>query len=164
VVARGRALGATWQADEIDRLVLPRSALIDRMAGLLGGRAAEELVFGEPGSGAADDLRRVGEIARRMVCELGMGEGLSPLDYPDGAAFHGRSEELDRAIEAEVGRLVDEAHAKALAVLTASREALESGAQALLERETLSAAELDAIAGPPLPLPVALAVVREAGR
>ena len=162
VVSRGRSLGATWNSELLDRLILPRSALVDQMAALLGGRAAEEIVFGEPGSGAADDLKRVGEIARRMVCELGMGESLSPIDYPDGNGTGGRpvapqSEAMARAIEAEVSKLVDEAHRRARAVLLASRDGLERAAKALIEQETLSAVDLARLA--PVPAAVALSVV-----
>src|SRR5207244_1968064 len=103
-----------------------------------------------------------GDLARRMVCELGMGQGLSPIDYPDGKGTDGRaaqpqSESMARAIEAEVSKLVDEAHRRARAVLLASRDGLDRAAKALMERETLSAAELSRLA--PLPSAVALSVV-----
>jgi cell division protease FtsH len=147
IVARGRALGATWNTDDAARVVHPRSVLIDQMAALLGGRAAEVLVFGEPGSGAADDLERVSQIARQMVCELGMSETLGQLAYREGAGPDGRSrrysEEAAATIDAEVRQLVDTAYARATAVLTASTAALDRAARALLEQETLSAEELD---------------------
>jgi cell division protease FtsH len=146
IVSRGRALGATWNLDEGTRVVHPKSVLIDQMAGLLGGRAAEELVFGEPGSGAADDLERVGQIARQMVCEFGMSEALGHLAYSQGSG-DGRSrrysEEAAATIDTEIRRLVDTAYGRANAVLAASTGALERAAQALLARETLSAEELD---------------------
>jgi len=152
IVARGDALGATFHLEGIDRLIFGRSVLIEQMAGLLGGRAAEELVFGEPGSGAADDLARVTDVARRMVCELGMSEALGPLAYNDGFGLDGRgrgySEEAARTIDAEIRRLVDEAHRLARSVLASSRSALDDAASALLQRETLTAAELDELAGP----------------
>jgi cell division protease FtsH len=145
IVARGRALGATWNLDEANRVVRPKSVLIDQMAGLLGGRAAEELVFGEPGSGAADDLERVGQIARQMVCEFGMSEALGQLAYGQGADGPPRrySEEAAATIDTEIRRLVDIAYGRAQAVLAASTTALDRAARALLERETLSAEELD---------------------
>ena len=149
IVSRGLALGASWSMDQTERLVYPKSVLLEKMAGLLGGRAAEELVFGEPGSGAADDLRRVGEIARRMVSELGMSEALGPIGYGNGEGKGGRSagysEDAARTIDAEVRRLVDEAHGLARSVLTSRRDALENAAQLLIERETLSAEELQQI-------------------
>ena len=155
IVSRGRSLGATRHVEEIERAIHSRSALIDQMAATLGGRAAEELVFGEPGSGAADDLRRVAELARMMVCELGMGTALGQLSYSNdagGGGLQGRySEDVVRAIDQEVRSLVDEAYVRARAVLSASRPALDRAADALLEKETLTAEELDVIAGPPPP-------------
>jgi len=149
IVARGRALGATWHTEPSDRLVHSRSALVDEMAIALGGRVAEELVFGEPGSGAADDLARVSAIARQMVLELGMSEALGTLAYPDGVedggAWSRYSEGTAVTIDSEVRRLVGEAHARAHEVLRTSRAALDRVAAALLERETLSAAELEEI-------------------
>ncbi len=116
------------------------------MAGLLGGRVAEELVFGEPASGAADDLLRVTEIARQMVCQLGMSDAVGPLVYGNGAAATGSpgySEKAVRTIDAEVRRLVDDAQALARSVLVSSRPALDRGARLLLEQETLSAGDLE---------------------
>ncbi len=145
IVARGSAMGATWHLDRGEQTVHARSELLDQLAALLGGRAAEELVFGEPASGAADDLRRVDETARRMVCEWGMGEGLGPRSYAD-ATGHPPAEAVSTRIDAEVGKLIDEAYRRASAVLGASRAALERGAKALLARETLTSAQLDEIA------------------
>jgi len=151
IVGRGRSLGAAWNQAQEERVVFPRSALVDRMAGLLGGRVAEQLVFGEPGSGAADDLQRVTDIARWMVCELGMSDTLGPLTYSDGPAGGGRrhSEEAARVIDSEVRRLVTEASERAQRVLTASRTSLNKVAEVLMDRETLSAAEIDALIAPP---------------
>ena len=155
IVARGRTLGSTWHLDQPERAVQPRSVLIGQMAALLGGRAAEDLVFGEPSSGGADDFERVTAIAYRMVCELGMSDVLGPRNYGTAGAARngpdGYSEEATRAIEAEVGRLVDDAYAKARAVIEAARPMLDRAAQALLERETLSSDELDAVLEPPGP-------------
>ena len=152
LVARGHALGVAWQTGEASRAVHPKSALVDRMATLLGGRAAEELVFGEPASGAADDLRRVSDMARQMVCEFGMSESLGQLTYNGDAAVDSHSGRVADSIDAEVRALVDEAYARAKAVLGEARRVLDEAAQALLERETLSAAELEEITGP-LPAP-----------
>ncbi|HET7486426.1 MAG TPA: AAA family ATPase [Acidimicrobiales bacterium] len=141
IVARGQALGATWRLDTDERAVHPRSALLDQLAGLLGGRAAERLVFGEPASGAADDLRRVAAMARQMVCDFAMSDTLGPVAY-NGATG-------GEAVDAAVRELIDEAFRRASAVLAASRPALDAVAAALLDRESLTAAELDRIAGPP---------------
>jgi cell division protease FtsH len=127
-----------------------RPELIDRMAILLGGRVAEQMVFGEPGSGAGDDLARVGSIARLMVRELGMSDALGALSYGDGTEGNGAStrysDETARLIDAETRRLVQEAEQRATALLGAEREALDRVAEALVERETLTARELDRIA------------------
>ncbi|MEJ7765847.1 MAG: AAA family ATPase, partial [Acidimicrobiales bacterium] len=145
IVARGMALGATWHLDDAEPLIHSRSALIDQMAGLLGGRAAEELIFGEPGSGAADDLARVSEIARRMVCELGMSDAVGPQVFSTGGAGGpgpAASDEAARTIDAEIRRLIGEAQALATAVLASKRDVLDRAVEVLLERETLTAAEL----------------------
>ncbi|HET7487134.1 MAG TPA: AAA family ATPase [Acidimicrobiales bacterium] len=145
IVARGQSLGSTWQVDAGDRLVLTRSVLTDRMAVLLGGRAAERLVFGEPGSGAADDLRRVAAIARQMVCEYAMTDALGAVAYPDATPT--------AAVDAEVRSLVDQALRRATAVLEERRPALDRVASALLERESLEGAELEYLVDGPAPAP-----------
>ena len=147
IVARGHSLGATWGQDQGDRVVYPRSVLVDRMAGLLGGRAAEELVFGEPGSGAADDLKRVATMAREMVCDYAMSDALGPVAYPNGSGDGQGDSPAARTIDTEVRRLIDEAYGRAREVLLASRDVMDRAAQALLRKETLTAEELDEIAG-----------------
>ncbi|MGH9179145.1 MAG: hypothetical protein ACRD0N_11425, partial [Acidimicrobiales bacterium] len=115
-------------------------------------RAAEDLVLGDPLSGVGSDLRKVADLARSMVCELGMSEGVG-LVPPAGAPT---SNEAVRTIEAEVRRMVDDAYARARRVLVAWRSALDAVAGALLEHETLSADDLQRIAGsPPVLGPVA---------
>jgi len=153
IVARGHTLGAAWHHDEEDRLIHSRTELLDRMAGLLGGRAAEEIVFGEPGTGSADDLVQVGELARQMVCQLGMSPTLGPLTYPAGGTDGnghraGYSEQAAAQIDTDVRRLVDDAYNRATAVLTASRTTLDRTAQALLQHETLTAQDLAALTAP----------------
>jgi len=123
------------------------SVLLDEMADLLGGRAAEELVFGDRSAGSAGDLQRVGEIAHKLVCDLGMSDALGPLPY--GSA-DGRipSEEEARLIHREARRLADNAYQRARAVLVASRDSLDGVGMALLERETVTAVEFEALLGP----------------
>lgn len=166
IIPRGKALGATWNASEADRLVHSRSVLIEQMAGILGGRAAEEIVFGEPSSGAADDLARVRSIARQMVCELGMSEALGQLSYTDSDAgsVPPYSDEAARLIDVETRRLVDLAFGQAKGILTASRSQLDKVARALMERETLGAEELDELAGPPPKLKIKAIAGNGAGR
>ena len=138
IVPRGGALGHCTVLDAYDRLVVSRSGMVDHMAVGLGGRVAEQLVFGEPGSGSGSDLERVGEMARHMVRDLGMSDAAGPLGY--GAM---PSADAARLIDAEARRLASEAEDRARAVLAACRGDLDRVAQALLERETLSAADLD---------------------
>ena len=155
VLPRGRRLGVAWLPEATDRLLYPRSVLIDRMATLLAGRAAEEMVLGESSGGASDDFGRVGDIARSMVCDLGMSERVRAL--PSGRDAQSQwqllSDETVRLIDCEVNRLVEEAEQLTRAALTASRGTLDRVATALLERETLTLDEIDTLAGPPPSLP-----------
>jgi len=155
VVPRGRRLGVAWLPESTDRLLYPRLALIERMATLLAGRAAEEMVLGESSGGASDDLARVGEIARAMVCDFGMSERVRALPTArDGQSrWQLLSDETTRLIDSEVRQLVEEAEGLTRAALTASRDALDRVAAALLQRETLTSAEVDELAGPPPSLP-----------
>ena len=158
IVPRGRALGYTWNVDEDERMIQSRSALINQMAMGFGGRTAEELVIGEPGSGAGNDLARITQLARHMVCELGMSEALGGVTYgietngwdPHSELRHA-SEEEAKLIGEEVRKLVDEAHERARQVLTDSRDALDRIADALLEQETITADELETLVRPPAP-------------
>jgi cell division protease FtsH len=119
---------------------------------LLGGRTAEEIVFGEPTTGAADDIERASSIARSMVTEWGMSETIGPLQVArrDGEVFLGRemgrndaepSAALASQVDAEVRRIVEEAHDRARSLLTEHRRALDAVAAALIERETVEAEE-----------------------
>jgi ATP-dependent metalloprotease FtsH len=150
IAARGAALGHCSVVDSHDRVLHSRSGLVDYMAVVLGGRAAEDLRFAEPGSGSASDLQRVAELARRMVCELGMSQAVGLLSYVRGAEADDRSpgysEEVARTVDSEVRHLIEEAYDRARSVLAASGRALDEAADALLERETLSAQELQEIA------------------
>ena len=145
IVSRGDVLGATWLPESDDQLLHRRSLLVERMAALLGGRVAETLVFGEASDGAANDLAQVTAIARRMVVQLGMSDTLGAINYDQGSGF---SEETARVIDDETRRLVAEAEGLAREVLRRSRPELDAVAEALLDRETLSLDDLDAIAGP----------------
>jgi cell division protease FtsH len=152
VVPRGRRMGVAWLPEATDRLLYPRSVLIERMAMLLAGRTAEEMVFGESSGGASDDLARVGETAHRMVVDFGMSERVRALP-PGGNGRSRWSEETARLIDAEASRLVEEAEELAQSALASSRDALDRVAVALIERETLTRDEIDTLAGPPATLP-----------
>lgn len=151
IAPRGDVLGHCTMLDRHDFVLQTRSALLGLMAALLGGRAAEELVVGEPISTAAEDLRQVNAIARRMVCELGMSETLGPAAYVSSGDGQHVSEEAARAVLAEVRRLVDEAYGNAREVLEGARSKLDLVAQSLLERETLTADDLARLTGPTPP-------------
>jgi cell division protease FtsH len=135
IVARGRALGWTLSLPIEDRVLRTRSQLRDELAMLLGGRSAEELVFGEVTTGAQDDIERATRIARSMVTEWGMSDALGPRAVEDG-------ERLAEMIDDEVRTLIDDAHDRARAVLAANRDTLDTLAARLIERESLDEEEL----------------------
>jgi len=157
IIPRGiGALGYTIQRPTEDRFLMTTAELANKMAVLLGGRAAERAVFNEISTGAADDLAKVTNIARSMVTRFGMAESLGQVAYEaeenqllplPGGARRGRefSEETARAIDAAVKSLVDTAFQRALQILTERRAVLERGAQLLLQKETLTEADLEAL-------------------
>ena len=149
IVPRGRADGYVWGVDPDEQVVMSRTVLLNQMAGMLGGRAAEEIVLGEPSAGASSDLARVSELARRMVCEFGMAESLGPQAferYDNGTPVY--SEDEARQIGVAVRRIADEAHTLARRVLRDERELLDRIALALLEHETLSSEQLEGLCSP----------------
>jgi len=156
IIPRGiAALGYTTQQPTEDRYLLTRSELVARIDVLLGGRVAEEIVFGEISTGAQNDLQRATEIARTMVTQFGMSEklGLATLEGPRRASFlmvptesrQEYSEETARLIDAEVKQILSEAHTKGRDILLAHRAALEELAQLLLEKEVVDRPALQAI-------------------
>ncbi|MBM3190391.1 MAG: ATP-dependent zinc metalloprotease FtsH, partial [Chloroflexi bacterium] len=150
------ALGYTMQMPEEDQYILGLGELRDRMAVMLGGRAAELLVFGEPSTGASNDLERVTEIARRMVTEFGMTEALGPVRYANEAGYGyltarmGLRQEIGPEtagrIDAETRRLVEEAQQRAMDLLRDHRPALDEVARVLQEKETITGEEIARIA------------------
>ena len=143
IVPRGRALGYTLNLPEEDRYLKTREELIDFLTMLLGGRAAEQLVFGSITTGAADDLKRVAEIAHAMVHEYAMGTGSGSLRaLDDGAA-----EATRRIRDTEVRELADEAFRTAIALLDSHREQLDSLASTLLTNEVLERDDIERIMG-----------------
>ncbi len=147
VIPRGSALGLTHWLPEDDRHVYGQNYLEQTMAAILGGRAAEQIYFGRITNGAANDISRATEIARKMVCEWGMSERLGPVQFGkrDELIFLGKeisqqkdfSESTARMIDEEVDRIVKQAHETALKILTDRKDRLEAVAEALLEREIL---------------------------
>jgi cell division protease FtsH len=158
IVARGRALGWTLALPLEDKYLRTRGELEDSMAMLLGGRTAEELVFGEITTGASDDIERCTDIARGMVTQYGMSERLGPqqLGKVKGEVFLGRdmahepdySPEVAAVVDSEVRRLIDGAHERARAIIAAHRDTLDALASSLVEKETLEDADLAEIFGP----------------
>ena len=163
IIPRGRSLGLTAVLPGEERFNRTKSDLKAQLVYGLGGLAAEEVVEGEFGTGVGNDLTRVTSLARRMVCEMGMSERLGPRTFGDSPhnVFLGRdlgnqdkqySEEMARIIDEEVKLLVDEAHETALKIMRDHREALDAVTNALMERESLTGAEFEAvIKGEPLP-------------
>jgi len=157
IVPRGRTLGATQFRPDDDRRNVPRTYLLERLAVALGGRSAEELALGELTTGAQNDLKEASQLARRMVSEWGMGEQTGPViyDLSDGSPSlsqqplegHERvySEVTAERLDAEVERLIAQAHQQAQSVLTEHRDALERLAQALLQEEVLEREQVLAI-------------------
>jgi len=141
-----------------DRHYYNKSQFIDNLACLLGGMAAEELTFGESSTGPSNDLQRATEIARSMVTEYGMALGMSPVTYstPPGS-MHNHSDSTAASIDREVNAFVAQAQVVAREILLASRERLERIAQRLIEEETLSAAQFEALFSGSHELPAAAA-------
>ncbi len=143
IVPRGKALGYTLNLPEEDRYLKTREELIDYMTMLLGGRASEQLVFGSITTGAADDLRRVADIAQAMVREYAMGTGMSSLRAHQATA----SETTRRLLDDEARELADEAFRTATAILDRHRLQLDKLASTLLANEVLERADIDQIMG-----------------
>jgi cell division protease FtsH len=141
IVPHGRALGYTLNLPEEDRYLKTREELIDFMTMLLGGRAAEQLVFGSITTGASDDLRRVADIARAMVTEYAMGTASGAMRSADENA----SESARRMRDVEVRELADEAFRAALALCDSHRPQLDELATTLLSNEVLERRDIEAI-------------------
>ena len=153
-IPRGTALGVTFSAPDSDRFNYLQPEVIARIKVALGGRAAEEIVYGELSTGAESDIEQLTELARRMVGRWGMSSAVGPvaLTPRDGSAqyFPGGSEvspDTQRLLDSEVRRIVSEAHEEVLTLLRENRERLDSLAAALLEHETLDEDDAYAAAG-----------------
>jgi len=161
ITARGMAGGYTLALPEEDRTLIGRNKLVAEMVGLMGGRAAEEIVFNDITSGASNDLERVTKMARAMVTRLGMSIDLGPMVYgqKEELIFLGReiseqrdySEAVAEQIDKEVRILVNNAYEKAKSILVQYRGALDTIARRLLEVETLSREEFETLFPPPIP-------------
>jgi cell division protease FtsH len=165
IVPRGQALGVTYQRPDSDRYNYPEAYLRARIVGMLGGRAAEEIVYGTKTTGAESDIEQATSLARRMVTRWGMSERLgmvqlAPRENPylgGSGGYAGErpfSEATAEAIDAEVRRIIGESHDEARRLLSAHRKQLDALAEALLARETLSEQEILEVTGLPAAPPL----------
>src|SRR4051812_6885917 len=163
IIPRGPALGLTQQLPKEDRLSMSRDFAKARLAVMMGGRVAEEIVFGQFTTGAGNDIKQASNLARRMVTEFGMSDVIGPISYAsdEESIFLGRdftsrsrnySEAVANQIDDEVRKFILDSHEEARRLLSEHREILDRLANALLERETLDGDEVDAlVAGRDLP-------------
>jgi cell division protease FtsH len=160
IIARGQALGVTISMPQEDKFTTTKAEFLDEMAMLLGGRAAEELAFGEITTGASNDIERVTRIAKSMTMRFGMSDKLGPrtLGHNHGAPFLGRdmysepdySDEMAREIDNEIRSIIEGAHGRARGILTEHREDLDRLSEILLRRETIEREEfLGLVSGRP---------------
>ncbi|WP_353948763.1 ATP-dependent zinc metalloprotease FtsH [Sporolactobacillus sp. Y61] len=156
VIPRGQAGGYTVSLPKEDRGMLTKPELLEKICGLLGGRVAEEVTFGEVSTGASNDLQRVSNLARRMVTEFGMSEKLGPMQFGNnnnGQIFLGRDLQNDQnysdtiafEIDSEVQQIIKEQHERCKRLLTEHRDQLESIAQNLLKYETLDEGQIKSL-------------------
>src|ERR687896_523470 len=155
IISRGQALGYTISMPQEDKFLTTRAELLDTMAMTLGGRAAEEIVFGEITTGASNDLEKVTATAKQMVMRFGMSEKLGPrvFGHDHGQPFLGRefssepdySDEIAREIDDEIRRIVESAHQQAKDILTEHRSQLKTISEILLKRETIEREEFEAL-------------------
>jgi len=153
LIPRGQALGLTWSLPS-ERKILSKSWMMDEMCTLMGGRVAEELINGEPASGALNDLERLTGIAYSMVQYYGMSEKVGQLSFYDSTGARGYemtkpySEKTAELMDSEVKTLVEEVHRRTLKILSDNRDAFEKVANILLEKEVIFADDLEQILGP----------------
>jgi cell division protease FtsH len=162
IIPRGRALGVTMQLPIEDKHSYSREALLARITVLMGGRAAEDIIFNTFTTGAGNDIEQATEMARKMVCEWGMSDKLGPLSFgkKDEQIFLGRemsthknySEATAVEIDTEIRHIVDESYAKAHSILLENIQNLHNLSECLIEKENLTGPEVDEIiaAGTPI--------------
>jgi cell division protease FtsH len=160
IVPRGQALGVTYQRPDSDRYNYPEAYLRARLVGMLGGRAAEEIVYGTRTTGAESDIEQVTQLARSMVTRWGMSDRLGMVQLaprenqflgtmPGQDGVRGISEATARTVDDEVRRIIEESHAEARRLLTEHRRELDALAEALLAKETLDEEDVLAVTGLP---------------
>ena len=153
LIPRGQALGLTWSLPA-ERKIVSKSCMVDQMCTLIGGRVAEEIINGEPASGALNDLERLTRIAYSMVQYYGMSDTVGALSFYDSTGSRGYdltkpySEKTAEAMDAEVKKIVDEVHEKTRQILVDHMDAFHRIAGLLLEKEVIFADDLEAVLGP----------------
>src|SRR5690348_1766046 len=155
IISRGQALGYTISMPQEDKFLTTRAELTDTMAMTLGGRAAEEICFGEITTGASNDLEKVTATAKQMVMRFGMSDKLGPrvFGHDHGQPFLGRefsaepdySDEIAREIDDEIRRIVESAHMQAKNILTTHKESLEKLSEILIRRETIEKEQFESL-------------------
>ncbi len=172
IIPRGRALGLTQQLPTEDRLSMTREFALNQIAILMGGRAAEEIIFNQKTTGAGNDIERATELARSMVTEWGMSDEIGPLNFAAGKqeVFLGRdfsqgdsghSQETSQRIDKEIRRIVTEQYQRARTLLDENRHSLEAVAEALLDYETIDGDDIDRLCrGEKIERPLRPAVVK----
>lgn len=158
VMPRGMALGLTWHSPDEDRYTQTKTELLNRVCGLLGGRVAEDIVYNEITTGAANDLERATSIVRKMICELGMSDNLGPIVFGKRSTnpFLGKdlhenrnySENVAELIDKEVRLIMDECYAKTRQIIENNRELIEQVVSVLMDKETIERDEFLAIVDP----------------
>jgi cell division protease FtsH len=158
ILPRGRALGYTMVLPDEDKYSTTRNEMLDQLAYMLGGRAAEEMVFHDPTTGASNDIEKATAVARKMVTQFGMNERLGAIRFgqADGEVFLGRdighqrdySEQVASVIDEEVRALIETAHQEAYEILVENRQVLDDLVLELLERETLDKEEVARVFAP----------------
>ena len=155
IMPRGRALGYTMVLPDEDRYAVTRNQMLDQLAYTMGGRAAEELIFHDPTTGASNDIEKATNLARAMVTQYGMTEtlGAIKLGIADSQPFLGRdyghqrdySENVAAIVDAEIRQMIENAHQEAFDILVANRDVLDDLVNELLEKETLNKEEIEKV-------------------
>jgi cell division protease FtsH len=153
VIPRGNSLGATWSVPDEERVHVTNEVLEAKLAGMLGGRIAEEVNYGTLGAGALSDLERSTKITYAMVAYYGMSKKIGPISYYDAAGTRDTftkpySEQTAMAIDDEVRRILEEAYTHARKIIEANNDKINAMADLLLEKETIYAEDIETILGP----------------
>ena len=153
VIPRGNSLGATWSVPDEERVHITDATMLERLAGMLGGRIAEEVNYGTLGAGALSDLERSTKMAYAMVTWYGMSKKIGPISYYDSTGTRDTftkpfSEQTAMAIDEEVRRILEEAYKNAREIIEANNDKINAMADLLLEKETIYAEDIETILGP----------------